>query len=180
MSRVRGGGMAAIVGATPAQIAAVLSRSGAGRRLDIAKFNSYDQTVIAGAVDDLASVRADFEAAGVRAYIPLKVSAAFHSRQMSASMEEFAAVLLTVAFGEPRIQVISNVTATPYVARDVRETLSRQIGSSVNWLGSIEYLLAQGVVDFQEVGPGKVLTKLAASIRKTRETHAPAGPSAPS
>ena len=93
MGEVSGGGMAAVIGLEPARIEAVLAASDAGRRLDVANFNSFDQTVIAGPKDDLAAVKADFEAAGVRAYIPLNVSAPFHSRYMREPQAEFAAFL---------------------------------------------------------------------------------------
>ena len=53
-------------------------------------------------------------------------------------------------------------------AADLEGTLARQIGSSVRWLDSVLYLLDRGVTDFAEVGPGNVLTKLIAQIRKRR------------
>jgi len=56
MGRVRGGSMAAVIGLAPADIEAVLSQSEAGRRLDVANYNSFDQTVIAGPKEDLTTV----------------------------------------------------------------------------------------------------------------------------
>lgn len=168
MSQVSGGGMAAVVGMEPSAIQALLETSDAGRRLDVANFNSYDQTVIAGPKDDLAAVKAQFEAAGVRAYIPLNVSAPFHSRYMRDAQAEFASVLNGVTFHPPRIPVISNVTGKPYDAERVRQTLSEQIGNSVRWLDSMVYLLEQPEPEFEEVGPGSVLTKLVAQIKKKR------------
>lgn len=168
MSQVSGGGMAAVVGMEPSAIQALLDTSDAGRRLDVANFNSYDQTVIAGPKDDLAAVKAQFEAAGVRAYIPLNVSAPFHSRYMRDAQAEFASVLNGVTFHPPRIPVISNVTGKPYDAERVRQTLSEQIGNSVRWLDSMVYLLEQPEPEFEEVGPGSVLTKLVAQIKKKR------------
>ena len=58
--------------------------------------------------------------------------------------------------------------ARPYPADDVQGTLARQIGSSVRWLDTIVGLLDQGIVDFEELGPGNVLTKLLVRIRKAR------------
>ncbi len=168
MARVSGGGMAAVIGITPDRIDEVLASSDAGRRLDVANYNAFDQTVIAGPQEDLAAIRPAFEAAGVRAFTPLKVSAPFHSRYMRQAMEEFAGVLERAAFAPPRIPVISNVTARPYPADDVQGTLARQIGSSVRWLDTIVGLLDQGIVDFEELGPGNVLTKLLVRIRKAR------------
>jgi malonyl CoA-acyl carrier protein transacylase len=168
MSQVRGGGMAAVVGLAPDRIQEILAESDEGRRLDVANFNSFDQTVIAGPKDDLAAVEPAFHAAGVRAYIVLNVSAPFHSRYMRDAMAEFDAALDAVTLAPPRMPVISNVTARPYEASAIRDTLSRQIGHSVRWLDSVLYLLDSGVTDFVEVGPGKVLAKLVAQIRKRR------------
>ena len=61
---------------------------------------------------------------------------------------------------------VSNLTATPYASDAIRETLAGQIASSVRWLDSILFLLREGVDEFEEAGPGTVLTKLAAQIRK--------------
>jgi malonyl CoA-acyl carrier protein transacylase len=168
MAQVSGGGMAAVIGMDPAAIQDVLNASEAGRRLDVANFNSYDQTVIAGPTDDLATVKAQFEAAGVRAYIPLNVSAPFHSRYMRDAQAEFAASLDTVVFSPPQMPVISNVTGKPYDPALLRQTLSEQIGNSVRWLDTIVYLLAQPDAVFEEVGPGTVLAKLVAQIKKRR------------
>jgi malonyl CoA-acyl carrier protein transacylase len=168
MGRVSGGGMAAVIGLPPERIAGILAASEAGQRIDVANYNAFDQTVIAGPVADIEAVRADFDAAGVRAFTPLKVSAPFHSRYMRAAMEEFDAVLAGCAFAAPVIPVISNVTAAPYPADDVRGTLAKQIGNSVRWLDSMVGLLDRGLTEFEEVGPGNVLSKLMVRIRKAR------------
>jgi malonyl CoA-acyl carrier protein transacylase len=168
MGQVRGGGMAAVIGLEPAAIERILASSDAGRRLDVANFNSFDQTVIAGPREDLAAVRPDFEAAGVRGYIPLNVSAPFHSRYMRDAAAAFADVLARASLTLPAMPVIANVTAAPYDPGAMRETLARQIAHSVRWLDTVLYLLDQGVMTFEETGPGSVLTKLVAQIRKKR------------
>lgn len=168
MSEVSGGGMAAVIGMEPQRIQDLLSSTEAGRRLDVANFNSFDQTVIAGPSDALAAVKAQFEAAGVRAYIPLNVSAPFHSRYMREPQTQFADFLHDVPLGAPAIPVISNVSARPYEGDLVRQTLSEQIGNSVRWLESMLFLLNQPEPAFEEVGPGQVLTKLLAQIKKRR------------
>jgi malonyl CoA-acyl carrier protein transacylase len=170
MGRVGDGGMAAVIGLEPSRIQELLHESAAGRRLDVANFNSYDQTVLAGPKEDLASIKAAFETAGARAFIPLNVSAPFHSRYMRESQEAFAAFLRDFTFHAPAIPVISNVSARPYDGRLVRQGLAEQIGSSVRWLESILYLLDQPDPVFEEVGPGSVLTKLVAQIRKSRSS----------
>jgi malonyl CoA-acyl carrier protein transacylase len=170
MGRVSGGGMAAVVGLEPARIQEILQGDEAGMRLDVANFNSFDQTVIAGPKADLETVKPLFETAGVRAYIVLNVSAPFHSRYMRDAQEEFAGVLAEATFRSPAIPVIANVTAAPYEPAALRETLGRQIGNSVRWLDSMLYLMDAGVTAFEEVGPGSVLRKLAAQIRKKKKS----------
>ena len=169
MSLVRGGGMDAIIGLTPDRIEAVLAGSEAGQRLDVANFNSFEQTVIAGPTDAIEAVRGDFKAAGGRA-IPLNVSAPFHSRYMREAQTEFAAFVDQFELTPPAIPVISNVTAAPYDPAAMRDTLARQIGSSVRWLDSMLFLMDRGVTEFEEIGPGAVLTKLVGQISKRRQS----------
>jgi trans-AT polyketide synthase/acyltransferase/oxidoreductase domain-containing protein len=166
MSRVRGGGMAAVIGLEPARIEAILGRTDAGRRLDIANFNSFDQTVIAGPKADLAAVQLEFEQAGARAFVVLNVSAPFHSRYMTETQAEFEAFLQGFTFSPPVVPVVANVTARPHEPLAIHETLGRQISSSVRWLDSVRYLLGQPEPQFEEIGPGRVLTKLVAQIAK--------------
>ena len=168
MGQVSGGGMAAVVGMEPRAIQELLDATEAGRRIDVANFNSYDQTVIAGPKEDLAAIKTQFETAGARAYIPLNVSAPFHSRYMREAQTTFAAFLHDVSFTPPQIPVISNVSGKPYEGDLVRQTLSEQIGNSVRWLETISYLLDRPEPVFEEVGPGSVLSKLVAQIRKRR------------
>lgn len=166
MSLVGGGGMAAVVGLEPDRIREILGASEAGRLVDVANFNTFDQTVIAGPKDALESVKSDFESAGVRAYIPLNVSAPFHSRYMREPQNQFGAFLKDYTFAAPAIDVIANVNGRPYQHDMVRQILSEQIGNSVQWLESMLYLMRQPEPEFVECGPGSVLTKMLAQIRK--------------
>jgi trans-AT polyketide synthase, acyltransferase and oxidoreductase domains len=168
MGEVRGAGMAAVIGLDPDRIRNVLGSSDAGRALDVANFNSFDQTVIAGPKPALADIKSALESAGARTVIPLNVSAPFHSRYMRPVQEAFDRFLAPFAFRPPVLPVVSNLTATPYAADSVRETLAGQIASSVRWLDSMLYLLQQGVTEFEETGPGSVLTKLVTQIKKNR------------
>jgi trans-AT polyketide synthase/acyltransferase/oxidoreductase domain-containing protein len=168
MGQVAGGGMAAVIGLTPEVIEGLLAASDAGRRVDVANFNSLDQTVIAGPEADLAAVQPAFEAAGARKFSMLKVSAPFHSRYMAGPMQEFAQFLEAFTFAPPSTPVVANVSARPYAADAVRDTLAQQIGHSVRWLDTMTYLFDHGVTEVEEIGPGTVLAKLAQRIRKAR------------
>ena len=166
MAQVGGGGMMAVIGLEPAAIERVLSESESGRAVDVANFNSFDQTVVAGPKDALEIVKSSLEQAGARLVVPLNVSAPFHSRYMRDTEREFTGFLGSFGFSPPAIPVIANVTARPYAADEMHQTLARQIAHSVRWLDSVRYLVEQGTTDFEEVGPGSVLKKLVAQIRK--------------
>jgi trans-AT polyketide synthase/acyltransferase/oxidoreductase domain-containing protein len=168
MGRVSGGGMMAVIGLEPENIQTVLSESEEGRRVDVANFNSFEQTVVAGPKADLEAVKPAIEAAGARMVVPLNVSAPFHSRYMRDAQREFETFLQRFTFAAPTIPVISNVRARPYEPDMVRATLAEQIGNSVRWLESMLYLMEKPEPDFHEVGPGQVLTKLLKQIQKRR------------
>lgn len=168
MGRVSGGGMSAVIGLEPDRIQSVLHESDEGRRVDVANFNSFDQTVIAGPKEDLAAVQPALEGAGARMVVPLNVSAPFHSRYMRDAQREFEGFLQGFEFAPPSIPVVSNVRARPYEGDMVRATLAEQIGNSVRWLDSMVYLMERPEPSFEECGPGQVLTKLLKQIQKRK------------
>lgn len=172
MSLVGVGGMAAVVGLDPERIREILAASDAGRLVDVANFNTFDQTVIAGPKDALEAVKPAFESAGARLFLPLNVSAPFHSRYMREPQYLFGEFLKDFQFAGPSIDVIANVNGRPYQPDLVRQILSEQIGNSVQWLETMTYLMRQPETEFVECGPGTVLTKMLAQIRKRQR---PAG-----
>lgn len=163
MAEARGGGMAAIIGLGAEQVALVLEKEGLNT-IDIANMNTPEQTVISGLAEDIANVQDVFQAVGARLCIPLKVSGAFHSRYMKAAQERFAKILAEASFAAPTTPVISNVTAKPYAANDVARLLAEQLVSPVKWAEAIQYAGSQGVSEFQEVGPGRVLQRMVPAI----------------
>jgi trans-AT polyketide synthase/acyltransferase/oxidoreductase domain-containing protein len=178
MAQSGGGGMAAVVGLTRTQVEALCAGPEL-RGLDVANFNTPIQIAVSGPADLIDRAEAVFLAAGARAYVPLPVSAPFHSRYMQSAADAFAAELERVSFGRLAIPVIANVTGQPYTddAVQIRATLAQQMRSPVRWTDSVEWLLAAGVDTFEEVGPGTVLTRLVAQIRKPWVARpAPPGP----
>jgi malonyl CoA-acyl carrier protein transacylase len=164
MSTSGGGGMAAIIGLREEEILSVLHHY----RLDtlsIANYNSYTQLVISGPLVDIKAARTYFKSAGARAYIPLKVSGAFHSHYMEHAQQEFSKYIRQFTFSTPRIQVISNIKAKPTLRNEITESLTKQITHPVHWTQSIRYLLDRNETVFEEIGPNKVLTHLIKDIR---------------
>tara|TARA_Y100000748_G_scaffold299064_1_gene295305 strand:- start:109 stop:978 length:870 start_codon:yes stop_codon:yes gene_type:complete len=171
MAEATGGAMAAIIGMSATNIAKTLASNNL-TGIDIANFNEPNQTVISGQENDIKKAQKIFEEAGVRRYIPLAVSGAFHSRYMEPSKKAFETYLESYIFSEPTIPVIANVTANPYTQTDIKTLLAKQITHSVKWVDSIAYILNKQESDLIEIGPGKVLTGLINKIKKGIETNA--------
>jgi [acyl-carrier-protein] S-malonyltransferase len=76
------------------------------------------------------------------------------------------------SFKDPNIPVIANMTAAPLTTGEaVKTELINQLTNPVQWQKSIEYMVAQGVTTFIEIGPGKVLTGLIRRINKDVTTR---------
>lgn len=165
MSKMRGGAMAAVIGLPSDRISELLFNF-AFDGVDIANYNSPTQTVISGPEAELQQAIPVLKEAGATV-IALKVSGAFHSRMMKPAQKEFAEFLAGFDFKAPVIPVIANATAAPYDPAKLKETLAQQIASSVRWTETIRLLASKGEVEFEEVGPGKVLARLIQQIRET-------------
>ena len=67
--------------------------------------------------------------------------------------------------------MIGNITAQPLVDRAaIMHELPQQVVSAVRWVGTIQYLHAQGVDEFVEIGAGTVLTGLIKRIAPEART----------
>ena len=164
MAKISGGRMAAVIGLEPSRIKEVLAEIDADD-VDLANFNSPGQTVLSGPAASMEPLGDPMKAAGAKMFVPLKVSGAFHSRMMEEPAREFSTFLEGVSFNALNTPVISNVEAVPYSgAKDIPELLAKQIHSSVQWTETIRFMRSQGVEEFVECGPGKVLTKLLRQI----------------
>jgi [acyl-carrier-protein] S-malonyltransferase len=84
---------------------------------------------------------------------------------MNEPAAEFAVFLQNFTFSLPQFPVFSNVEAQPYsITESIPELLIKQIFSPVRWTEVIQGLRQNGVEEFIECGPGKVLTKLLRQI----------------
>ncbi len=162
MSQAKNGAMGAVIGLGVSMITRVLKEN-ALTSIDVANFNSPLQTVVSGPADDIRRAGPIFESGGARMYVPLQVSAAFHSRYMAGAAEAFADFLAPMSFAAAKTPVIANVNAQPYpsdnASESVKSLLVNQIAHSVQWTQSIRFLIRQGVTQFSEMGPGNVLTR---------------------
>ncbi|MHA6822425.1 ACP S-malonyltransferase [Ralstonia pseudosolanacearum] len=166
MAGASGGGMAAVIGRAPDEVDSLLSRHGLDV-LDVANYNSSSQVVLAGPSEALDQAGAIFRELGMTV-VPLPVSAPFHSRYMQSAMQAFGEYLRQFSYSPLHTPVISNIHAAPYRDEDLVDNLTRQICGSVRWLDTVQYLIRQGEFEFEEIGPGNVLSKLVNTIRNTQ------------
>lgn len=163
MSKATGGGMAAVIKLTPDKILDIIKENHLDS-IDVANYNTYNQTVISGKQQEIENAKTIFEQAGCSPYIVLKVSGAFHSRYMTPARDEFKEYIDQFSIKSPEIPVIANVTALPYVPGQEKHNLIEQINHEVKWLQSIQYLLGKGEKEFLEIGPGNALKGMVKKI----------------
>jgi len=134
-----------------------IAEAAAAAKVAIANDNAPDQLVLSGALSALDQAEAELKERGIRGK-RLPVAGAFHSPLMEPAVEPFRAFVDRVEFAEPRVPVMSCVTARPF--EDIPRELVRALTEPVRWLDVVRALEARGVAEFVETGPGQVLTGL--------------------
>ena len=159
------GAMAAILGLGSAEVEAVCKEAAEREVVEAANLNAPGQTVIAGHALAVERASAKAKERGAKRVIPLSVSAPFHCRLMKPVQKRLQQDFLGVTFSDLRMPLISNVDAAPVrTGPEAMDALIRQVSSPVRWEESVRHLAAQGVDQFVEVGPGKVLSGLVRKV----------------
>ena len=163
----RPGSMAAVMGFDETLLAEVCRETGTY----IVNINCPGQLVISGDRENMAQAMDLAKDKGAPRVIPLLVSGAFHTPLMQPAVDGMAEIVANLSFHEPVIPIIANTTAQPLTtAEAVKEELIQQLCHCVQWQRSIEYMIDEGVSNFIEIGPGKVLTGLIKRINKEVKT----------
>ena len=122
-------------------------------------FNCPGQIVIAGKAVAVEKAAAALKAAGAKRAIMLPVSAPFHSTLLQPAAEKLAIELEKIAFHEPVIPVVANVTGRASESKDgIKQLLVTQAANPVLWEDCVDTMSKFGASVSVEVGPGKVLT----------------------
>ena len=121
-----------------------------------ANYNCPGQLVISGAVEAVDAACEKAKAAGARRALRLPVGGAFHSPLMEPAKQELEKAISEAPFQTPVCPIYQNVDAKPY-------TDPAQLTAPVRWTYIVKNMLADGVTEFTELGPGTVLQGL---IRK--------------
>ena len=166
------GAMAAIIGLEDGAVLDVCARASAAGVVEAVNFNSPGQIVISGqkaAVDRAIDLATE---AGARRAIPLSVSAPMHSSLLQPAGERLSKILADTELATPSVKVFSCIEPRPYESvEDIRDLLTRQVFSPVQWVRTTEALIEAGADQIIESGPGKVLAGLTRRINRDIETH---------
>ncbi|UTH01016.1 ACP S-malonyltransferase [Macrococcoides canis] len=160
------GKMAAIMGTDRNVIeAACTAVSNDEHLLNIANINGPGQIVVSGHAQSIDVLIDRKQELGLKKIIPLNVSGPFHSELMKVIEAEFRAYLEQFDFQDAHVPVVQNVNALPETdAKRIKENLVKQLYAPVEFTDSIRFLIDQGVTEFIEIGPKKVLTALVKKI----------------
>ena len=135
-----------------------------------ANYNSPGQVVISGDVDAVKEACGRMKAAGAKRALPLAVGGAFHSPLMESARVELAVAIEQAPVSAPVCPIYQNVDALPHTDPvEIKENLLKQLTSPVCWTQSVMNMIADGMTDFVECGPGTVLTGLVGRIQKSLE-----------
>ena len=127
---------------------------------EVANDNSYSQIILSGDKSAIEEISKNLKN-NKKKSITLPVSAPFHCSLMKPAAKKMEKNIFETNFNNPTIQIVSNVTAKATKnSDDIKKLLVEQIFSKVRWRESIEYMISNGVKEFIEIGPGKVLSGL--------------------
>lgn len=130
-----------------------------------ANFNSADQIVISGSVTGVRKAMELCKSKGAKLVKELVVSGAFHSPLMQDAKDQLKEELDKTTVYDARFPVYANVTAKPVIKKEeIKDLLFEQVTAPVKWEETIKNLIADGVEEFYEIGPSKVLQGLVRRI----------------
>lgn len=157
------GGMAAILALSDEQVEQICAETEGV--VVAANYNCPGQLVISGekAAVEAACVKA--KEAGARRALPLPVGGAFHSPLMEPAREELEKAIAEAAFRTPACPIYQNVDAKPHTdPEEIKQNLIAQLTAPVRWTQIVQQMLADGVEQVTELGPGTVLQGLVKKV----------------
>ncbi len=156
---VQAGTMAAILGLEDAVVEEICdSIDGV---VVAANYNCPAQLVISGTVESVDAACEKAKAAGARRALRLSVGGAFHSPLMEPARQELEKAIAEAPFHVPSCPIYQNVDARPYTDPSaIKANLIAQLTAPVRWTYIVREMLADGVTEFTELGPGNVLQGL--------------------
>ena len=126
-----------------------------------ANYNCPGQVVISGEIAAIEAACEKFKEAGARRALPLKVGGAFHSPLMEPARAELVEAIEAADFSAPRCPIYQDVDAKPHTdPAEIKANLLQQLTAPVRWSHIVANMVADGMTEAEELGPGKVLQGL--------------------
>jgi len=165
------GAMLAVLGMASNELDKILEENNKKYKCFIANDNSNFQVVVSGLKKDINLLSDDLNDKKIR-NLKLNVSAPFHCKYMKTASEKMISYINDLKMNELKKPIISNVTANETIStKEIKSLLISQIEKKVRWSESVEYMIINGVKNFVEIGPGKVLSGLIKRINKNVKVH---------
>ena len=166
------GGMVAVLGSDIKKIEDIINNNSKLYECFIANDNSDGQIVVSGKMNDLDKFILDLKKNSIK-NIKLPVSAPFHCKLMRKATEVMKIEIEKLNIQDPKNILISNVTGKKIEnSSEIKDLLIKQIESRVRWRESVKYMIDNGVNNFVEIGPGKVLSGLIKRIDRNVKVSA--------
>ena len=166
------GGMVAVLGSEIEIVENIINENKDKYECYVANDNSLGQIVLSGKIEDLEKMMVNLKAANIK-NIKLPVSAPFHCKLMNKATLVMSEEVAKLNFKEPSNILISNVTGKKILnSNELKDLLVKQIESRVRWRESVMLMIEEGVTQFIEIGPGKVLSGLVKRINKSVKVSA--------
>ena len=156
------GGIAAILGLAQEVLRPICDDiSEKGDLVSMANLNSDNQIVISGTKSGVDKAIVACKENGAKRAVPLAMSVPSHCKLMTPASVNFSRELDSRNFKEPKTKVIQNFSVTHTNDIEViKNNLVSQLYSPVRWSETMDYFKNEGITDFFECGPSKVLTGL--------------------
>ena len=160
------GAMLAILGMNIEEVEKEINLLPKNEICEIANDNTNDQVVVSGKKTVIDTLNLNLKKKKKKGIL-LPVSAPFHCSLMKKASENMKDKIESTNFLKLKTNIISNVTAKEEAdVNKIKPLLIDQITSRVRWRESVNFMIKQGVSDFLEIGPGKVLSGLVKKINK--------------
>jgi len=153
------GSMIAVLGLNINEIRALLDKRDDKKLIcEIANDNADGQIILSGEKSGIDKFQQTLQKNKVKS-IPLKVSAPFHCSLMKPAAKSMKEKIESTNFKDPMVKIINNVTASAENRSEIiKKLLVDQIFSTVKWRESLINMSNNGIKNYIEIGPGKVLT----------------------
>ena len=165
------GSMIAVLGMRTKEIEDLIKfKKESGGVCEIANDNAEGQVIISGNKENIENLQKLLKQKKFKS-IPLKVSAPFHCSLMKPAADKMKSKINNTKFKTPSFKIINNVTASPENnVENIKKLLIEQIFSTVRWRETLISMSNNGVKNFIEIGPGKVLTGMVKRTLKDVKT----------